>query len=235
MGCMSGILNILLYIINIVFLIVGILLIVLGSIMLSNFSRLSDVEQLASADTIPICVTVLGGLIFIVSFFGCCGVWLQNACLTATYGTLMFLLFVLQLVLTCWIAVNENDFLNDMRKLVDTVWQENTAATGYPMGALELTFNCCGNEGYANYFDVGNGVVPGTCCGYTNRDQTCPSSIYESRQGCNQKFYSFWDDNNAIVLWSGLGICIYEFIVFILAGALANCMRKSSSGGATYG
>ncbi|EDW57284.1 23 kDa integral membrane protein [Drosophila virilis] len=231
MGCISGILNILIYIINVVFLVVGILLIVLGSIMLSNFNRLTELEQLSSANTIPVCVTVLGVLIFIVSFFGCCGIWRQSACLTSTYATLMFLLFVLQLVLTCWIAVNGQQFLQDMSKLVTTIWNENNAANGYPMGALELTFDCCGNQGFEDY----NGNVPGTCCGYSNRQQTCPASIYETRQGCNQKFYDFWSNNNDIVLWSGLGICIYELIVFVVAGMLANCMRKANAGRQVYG
>ncbi|TDG51685.1 hypothetical protein AWZ03_001745 [Drosophila navojoa] len=228
MGCMSGILNILLYIINIVFLVVGILLIVLGSIMLSNFSQLTDVEPLSNTNTIPICVTVLGALIFIISFFGCCGVWRQSSCLTATYASMMFILFVLQLVLTCWIAVNGQDFLNDMSNLVNTLWKENTAVNKYPMSALELTFNCCGNTSYNNYL-YSNQPVPGSCCGYPNRQQSCSPSIYETRKGCNQKFTEFWSDNNDLVLWSGLGICIYELIVFILAGMLAKCMRNKNA------
>ncbi|KAL7736667.1 hypothetical protein ACLKA6_015298 [Drosophila palustris] len=229
MNCLAGLLNILLYIINIVFLVVGILLIVLGAIMLSHINQFNGIEQLMDTNTIPICITVLGVLIFIVSFFGCCGTWRQSVCLTGTYATMMFVLFVLQLVLTCWVAVNRQSFLQDMSDLVTTIWNENTSGNGYPMGALELTFDCCGNVNYADYFTRGQ-TVPGTCCGYSNRAQSCPASIYENREGCNQKFDSFWTDNTDIIRWAGLGICIYEFLVFLIAAGLAHSMRRSNSG-----
>lgn len=62
------------------FQIVGILLIVLGSIMLSNLSHFNESGE--DPNTIPICITVLGGLIFVVSFFGCFGIFKQSACMT---------------------------------------------------------------------------------------------------------------------------------------------------------
>ncbi|XP_060660924.1 23 kDa integral membrane protein [Drosophila nasuta] len=229
MNCLAATLNFLLYLINIVFLIVGILLIVLGSIMLSHINQFYGIEELVETNAIPICITVLGVLIFIVSFFGCCGTWRQSACLTGTYATLMFILFLLQLVLTCWVAVNRQGFLNDMRDLVNTIWAENDAANDYPMGAIELTFNCCGDTNYLDY-NTRNQTVPGTCCGYTNRTQYCSPAIYENLEGCNAKFESFWVNNTDLIRWSGLGICLYEFIVFLLAAALTHSMRKSNSG-----
>lgn len=62
----------------------GILLIVLGSIMLSNINQFEGIDALTDTNAIPICVLVLGILVFVVSFFGCCGVWRQSACLTGT-------------------------------------------------------------------------------------------------------------------------------------------------------
>lgn len=227
MNCLAGLLNILLYIINIVFLVVGILLIVLGSIMLSHINQFSGIEQLMDTNAIPICITVLGVLVFIVSFFGCCGTWRQSACLTATYATMMFILFVLQLILTCWVAVNRQSFLQDMRDLVNTIWNENTADNDWPMGAMEVTFDCCGDLNYEDYATRGQ-TVPGTCCGDTNRATSCPANIYQTKEGCSVKFVNFWTDNTDLIRWAGLGICIYELIVFIIAAALAHSMRRSS-------
>ncbi|ALC42345.1 Tsp42Ej, partial [Drosophila busckii] len=80
-------------------------------------------------------------------------------------------------------------------------------------------FDCCGDSGYQDYSNTQ--IVPGTCCGYTNANAACPASIYTMRPGCNAKFVSFWSDNTNLIRWAGLGICIYEFIVFFLAGILA--------------
>lgn len=139
----------------------------------------------------------------------------------------MFILFLLQLVLTCWVAANRTRFLNDMSSLINTIWADNTAANDYPMGALELTFDCCGNTNYVDY-TAANLPVPGTCCGYTDRDTTCPAVVYESRPGCNAEFTQFWNDNTDIIRWSGLGICIYEFLVFLVAAILTHYMRRAA-------
>ncbi|KAH8415990.1 hypothetical protein KR222_006093 [Zaprionus bogoriensis] len=250
MNCFAGILNFLLYVVNIIFLVVGVLLIILASIMLAHINQFEGIEELMDTNAIPICVLILGLLVFIVSFFGCCGVWRQSSCLTGTvcvnvieinimnylwilimfalqYSVLMLILFLLQLVLTCWVAVNRERFLKDISNLVNTVWLEDTAANDYPMGALELTFDCCGDTNYMDY-SIRNENVPGTCCGFTNRTATCSATIYESRPGCNAKFTEFWTNNTDIIRWAGLGICIYEFIVFFVSAILAHCMRKAA-------
>lgn len=143
------------------------------------------------------------------------------------YATFMFILFLLQLVLTCWVAANRTRFLGDMSGLVTDIWEENTSANNYPMGALELTFDCCGNTNYVDY-TAANSTVPGTCCGYTNRSEVCPAVVYESRPGCNAKFTEFWTNNTDIIRWAGLGICIYEFLVFLVAGILTHYMRRAA-------
>ncbi|XP_017148087.2 23 kDa integral membrane protein [Drosophila miranda] len=224
MGCLSGIVNFILYVVNVVFLIVGILLIVLGSIMLADINRFAGMSEVEHTNTIPICITVIGALIFVVSFFGCYGLFRQSACMTGAYTSMIFVLFILQLVLTCWVFVNRTAFLNDMRSLVTSLWNTNDSEA---FVVLEVTFNCCGNTGYANY---GNQTVPGTCCGFANRQTSCSSQIYETKPGCNDKFEEFWYDNMDIIRWSGLGIVLFELLVFIFAGALSNCMRRENAG-----
>ncbi|XP_044312526.1 CD82 antigen-like, partial [Drosophila rhopaloa] len=104
------------------FLIVCILLIVLGSIMLFDLNHFDSEGDGTNTSTTPICVTVLGCLIFVVSFFGCFGIFKQSACMTGAYTIMVFVLFILQLVLTCWVFVNRNAFLGDMSNLLTLLW-----------------------------------------------------------------------------------------------------------------
>ncbi|KAH8236979.1 hypothetical protein KR038_001591 [Drosophila bunnanda] len=229
MGCLSGIVNFILYIVNIVFLIVGILLIVLGSIMLSDLSHIDVIGDGTNTNTIPICITVLGCLIFVVSFFGCYGIFRQSACMTGAYTSMIFVLFILQLVITCWVFVNRSAFINDMENMVTLLWNSQDYNA---IGVLEETFGCCGSTGYESY---SGSSVPGTCCGYVNRSTVCSvPSAYIYRPGCIDKFGEFWYDNMDIIRWSGLGICIFELIVFLIAGALTNCMRRQGAGRQGY-
>ncbi|EDW74141.1 uncharacterized protein Dwil_GK21773 [Drosophila willistoni] len=228
MNILTGIINITSYLVNILFLVVGTLLIVLGSIMLSYINALPDYDSLISSNGIPICILVLGGIILIVSFIGVWAIYRQSVTLTGTYTSLVCLLFILQLVMTCWVFVNRTAFAQDMSALVTKVWKNNDEANNYPMGALELAFECCGNTGWTDYDALGENI-PGTCCAYTDRTSTCSASIYQLRSGCNAKFTSFWKDNTNTIGWAGVGLCIYELIVIILAGALAWRQRKANA------
>lgn len=50
----------------------------------------------------------------------------------------MLILFGLQLALSIWIFAANDKFLTSMSKVVDRAWDENNAAQGYPMDALQL-------------------------------------------------------------------------------------------------
>lgn len=51
----------------------------------------------------------------------------------------MFILFALQLTLSIWIFVQNDKFLSTMGDLVDTAYNQNDAAKGYPMDALQIS------------------------------------------------------------------------------------------------
>lgn len=51
----------------------------------------------------------------------------------------MFILFALQLTLSIWIFVQNDKFLSTMGDLVDTAYNQNDAAKGYPMDGLQIS------------------------------------------------------------------------------------------------
>jgi len=54
------------------------------------------------------------------------------------YAICMLILFGLQLALSIWIFAANDKFLTSMGKVVDKAMDENDAAQGYPMDALQL-------------------------------------------------------------------------------------------------
>ena len=62
----------------------GILLIVFGSIMVANIGHISNLPQSIEANSVPIVILILGCIIFIIAFMGCCGAIRENTCLTMT-------------------------------------------------------------------------------------------------------------------------------------------------------
>lgn len=164
----------------------------------------------------------------------------------------MFILFALQLTLSIWIFVQNDKFLTKMGELVDSAWNQNDAAQGYPMDALQISvsckrnshftyfsyriefnhlslslslqFTCCGKNNYEDYV---TGSVPASCCGYKDRTRSCDSTIYTERPGCQQKFNDFWASYTDLISWSSLIIALFELGIFVISCCLASAMRKS--------
>ncbi|MBH0213511.1 hypothetical protein GH794_15545, partial [Listeria monocytogenes] len=101
----------LIYIANIVFLVCGVLIIVLGSFMVGNLGDISSFDEAINVETLPILIIILGCIIFVISFVGCCGAIRENSCLMTTYAVFMFILFVLQVVLVVWVFIKRDEFL----------------------------------------------------------------------------------------------------------------------------
>ncbi|XP_023162718.1 23 kDa integral membrane protein-like [Drosophila hydei] len=222
MNCLSQMVKYLLYFLNVVFVVGGVLLIVVGSIMLDSMGTFGSFSETFNARTIPICIIILGCIIFVVAFFGCCGTIRENACCTTIYAVCMFILFALQLSLSIYIFVENDTFAEKISELVNKAWAENDDANGYPMNALQLSFKCCGRTSYKDYIEK----VPASCCGYVDRDQTCSAAIYESRPGCYDKFSDFWTTNADIISWSSLCISLFELTIFVISCCLASAMKK---------
>lgn len=51
----------------------------------------------------------------------------------------MFIAFCLQIALVVWIFVKRTEFLNTMDTVVNTIWEKNDQANGYPMDALQIS------------------------------------------------------------------------------------------------
>lgn len=62
----------------------GILLITFGSIMVSSIKDFSNVGETFTANSVAIIILVLGCLIFLIAFMGCCGAIRENACCLTT-------------------------------------------------------------------------------------------------------------------------------------------------------
>ena len=46
----------------------------------------------------PVFVIILGAIIFVVAFFGCCGAIKENKCMMYTYGLLLFIILIAQVI-----------------------------------------------------------------------------------------------------------------------------------------
>jgi len=126
-------LKITLLVLNTVFLAMGIILFASGAYAYSN---LSDLAQLISVG-LPIGLIVIGIFIFLLSFFGCCSVAVENRIMLLIY------VFVLLILLVCQIAIGGAAYTqaNSFEKNLATSW--NVVAPEV-RNNLQVRYACCG-------------------------------------------------------------------------------------------
>ncbi|CAD7015436.1 23 kDa integral membrane protein [Ceratitis capitata] len=223
MDCGGVIVKYILFIFNILFVVCGILLIIFGSILVSHIQQVGSVAQTLESNSVPIAILVLGCVIFIISFLGCCGAIREDTCCTMTYSVFMLILFLAQIALVVLVWTQRTKFLNSMDKVVNTIWKQHNTDQKV-MDALQLTFNCCGLNGSTDYtFNLES--VPNSCCG--PNAISCNMLEATSKAGCEQAFNSFWDKSINIVRYAGLGVAAVELVAFIFACCLANQVRNT--------
>ncbi|XP_054739207.1 23 kDa integral membrane protein-like [Anastrepha obliqua] len=223
MDCGGVLVKYVLFIFNILFVVCGILLIVFGSILVSHIQQVGSVAQTMEANSIPIAILVLGSVIFIISFLGCCGAIRENTCCTMTYSVFMLVLFLAQIALIVLVWTQRVKLLNYMNQVVSTIWNQHKTDPKV-MDALQLTFNCCGLNGSTDYtFNLES--IPNSCCG--SSAVSCSVLDALKKPGCSAAFTNFWDKSIDIVRYAGLGVAAIELVAFIFACCLANQVRNT--------
>jgi len=126
-------LKITLLVLNTVFLALGIILFASGAYAYSNLSSLSKLTSVG----IPIGLVVIGIFIFLLSFFGCCAVAVENRIMILIY------IFILLLLLVCQIAIGGAAYsqAHSFDKTLSYNW--NTLALADKQ-QIEVTYACCG-------------------------------------------------------------------------------------------
>ncbi|XP_050322871.1 23 kDa integral membrane protein [Bactrocera neohumeralis] len=218
MSCGISLVKYLLFLFNLLCSICGILLIVFGILLFSNIHNIDDIAEAVQTQQVPITMIVLGSVILLISFFGCCGAIRESYCMSMTYSVLLFVLMIGQLALVIYMWVQKDRYLVMMGDVVEKAWARRTHKSDY-MDAIQISMECCGKNSYIDYSF--QGYFPPSCC----KDNRCSiENVY--RRGCKQAFVDFWDKNSDVIKYAGLVVAAIEFVGFIFACCLANNIRN---------
>lgn len=84
----------------------------------------------------PIVLIVIGSVILIISFFGCCGAIRESTCMIMTYSSFLMVLLLVKVAIGVYVLVKSVDFQNEILKAYDKIWvnanlnpDENTMGT----------------------------------------------------------------------------------------------------------
>lgn len=219
----------LLFLITLTFMIMGVIIMIGGFYLLfSDLSYLKFLSNNKSSDdyvkAVGYIVLVVGFLMTIVYFLGCCGACGENSCMLKTFAGVMTLVIILKIVITV-LFFSYSRFAKEI--VVDAMNDglDKYLAPNYPFytsgwDKIQTTYECCGITKYTDWkstpFHVKTGKeVPSSCCNTTPDSSCVTSKIYQD--GCFEKFQSMLNENLYTIGIVSAVILVIHFIVTISA------------------
>jgi CD63 antigen len=181
----------------------------------------------------PIFIIIVGGVIFVVAFFGCCGAWKENKCMIYTYAVFLVLILIAQIGAGIAAYMLKGDLDTEVNKnMIDGM--DNYGKEGYngvtdTWDIVQKNLKCCGVEGKSDWFKhnitTADGFTPDSCCeGGQKEDCGEKEEAQKYSQGCYQLFREQFVDNIAIIGGVALGVAGVEFLVVLIACCLGKRM-----------
>jgi CD63 antigen len=143
---------------NCIFVLVGAALIAVGTLYQVNFTDITKAipEAYGHLNLIPILTIVVGSIIFIISFLGCCGAIKNSPCLLTTYAVILLVIFVLQIALGVFAFLeikNESDLEKNVNTTIDKIFHKTDKPSKELTDLIQKQFQCCEHSFFRNYLD----------------------------------------------------------------------------------
>jgi len=230
----------LLFFFNLVFAVTGLLLLVMGLVVQSAHSQYLDFlsHRLLSP---PVLLTVLGGVIFGISFFGCCGAIRESHALTRTFSVLLAVVFFVEMIAVLAAYHMREQMVHSVERRMEA-GMRNFFRQGYrgvseTWNVVQHELECCGTQSYTDWINTTFSArenVPDSCClsdvvgcglGILNLGHIQAAMKVHTR-GCLEVFSHQLSQNSSTVGGLALIVALIQFIGMVLSFLLANSIKK---------
>lgn len=222
----------LLFFFNLIFWISGIALIAIGALIKAkydDFMKLSDHNVTAGA----VFFIIIGVIVAIVGFLGCCGAWKENYCMVTTYAILLAIIFILEIAAGALAYAYKGKMEEYAKKALEDGIKKyfDDGEQAKAIDRVQKQFKCCGVNGYMDYPHSSNTTFPSSCC--KDEKKNCPSTFNEVsnstdiyKQGCLNGFEDYLRKHIVVVGGVGIGIAFVQLIGIVFACCLMRSIKQ---------
>ncbi|XP_014355430.1 23 kDa integral membrane protein isoform X2 [Papilio machaon] len=214
MGCGEVLVRYILFISNILFALAGLALLGLGVAVQLQGTAVINIAD-TSYQVAPIASMVVGGVVFLIAFFGCCGAIRESNCMLITYSLFMIILMILKIALASLIFVNLDSLVQGVPNVLNDAFNKDRVA----FQEIERAFTCCGPTGPLSYMNI---ALPETCCA----SQPCtPLNAYS---GCDKQVQSLLETFGLAIGVVCIVVVAIELVAVVFGLCLANHARNKN-------
>jgi CD63 antigen len=220
MGCCETFAKYIIILFNVVFVLTGLFLIGVGAYVQIDAKEYISFLGSSYLNT-PIILIVVGAVIFIIAFLGCCGAIKENKCMLYTYSTLLVLILLVEI----GVGIAAFVLKGELKDVVTKHMNEGIANTNDTSSwdRVQETFKCCGVDDKDDWKKAGK-LYPDSCCEVKSVGCGKDDSKPKFERGCLEQFETWFQELIVII-----GVVALAFAVVQLLGAcMACCVAKNS-------
>jgi len=233
MGCATGLVKYLVFLANLIFALAGLALVIIGIMYKLNYN---DATRVLPNDfgLAPILSIIIGAIVFVTAFLGCCGAVKESPCMLTTYATILLIIFILQVAIGVYafLQIKNTDQLHTtLRKKLQETFDKYTQENQHNEEAketVELTqrfLECCGLDNW-DQMKLPNDSLPLSCCKRGVEHCRTPNFYDVHNKGCARALLEYVENNSQVIGGVAIGIAILEIIGAVFGFCLASSIRN---------
>ncbi|KAG5875667.1 hypothetical protein JTB14_021837 [Gonioctena quinquepunctata] len=151
---------------NFTFALGGLSLLLTGLVYKLNIDAIGDAipKEDQNIRLVPTLTIIVGAIVFVIAFFGCCGAIRESPCMLTTYAVILLTIFLLQIAvgIYAFLEIKDQDvFKAKVKNTLTSLFNEygTKNASQELVDLIQQELECCGTTG-PTYWDTSK---PNTC------------------------------------------------------------------------
>ena len=192
-------------------------------------------------DISTLILIVVGILVTIISFLGCCGSCTNNKCMLYSFGSLIGLIIIIEIVSSSLVYVYKEKVYQEILEVMDIGMQNyqvpNFEGVTKGWDSLQRDLRCCGvinsTDWIGKPFQQNTADAPDTCCKLES--YRCGNGQLEGRydklnvDGCLTVIVALFDTKKVIFIALATAFLVIQLISFCGSFCLSRIMKEDDA------
>jgi len=165
-----------------------------------------------------------GIIVFVISFIGFCGAWMENQCMLVMFFVSIFIIFALEIAVGIVGFIYKDDVDAELSAQLKSGMKDEKRHPSWDL--IQKEFKCCGVTTYEDWYTFYDNPqkVPDSCCTYAGCG-TRPSLSYGT--GCYTKVKAEVEDNFYVLGAAGIALGVLQIMLMVMTMVLICAIRRS--------
>jgi CD63 antigen len=224
------------FLFNLLILVFSIVIIASGGVLLSSFGDNSISENVDTPKTSCVVLIIVGSAALIISFLGCCGALKESFQMLYSYGTVLFILLVIEIIAAGVVIGFRNDIkqeaIKGIKRGMANYHNIPENSTYNVIDDMQRSLHCCGAANVSDWHEVPpynatgpNWNYPTSCCNGTEPgDKGECHKPYETP--CWQAIEDELHSTSKTLVGFSISIAVIQFLALVASCVLARTFKR---------